>query len=255
MNAPDSQPNGSSLATLPADAPVIALHKIPSPLVVLDPGVTKQVRDLSRKGRALEVSDLDSFKRADDVNLQMRTLRKQIEDHREAAKRPVLELGRAIDAAAREAMAPLDEASGLLSVRVLDFKRAQDKIRREAEDAEHKRKADEAEAEKKRRLAEIIGTPAGQPSAAPAEVPAVAQAPIFVPPPLKAASVHTVTRKALRIVDIDKVPHSIQVGSATKVLWTLDEAACLKLLLGDVPIPGLELAEVEGLATGRGVKS
>lgn len=101
---------------------------------------------IARARKIEDVSNIDALAKSADAQEQLRRLVKITEASRSELKRPILDAGRAIDAAAKEFSAPLEAEAmrlGRLSATFLEAERKREaERRREAEEAERKRLAD-----------------------------------------------------------------------------------------------------------------
>jgi hypothetical protein len=217
------------------------------------------------------VQDADAYAAADALVGECTKLSKAIEAERKRIKAPILDLGRALDDAAGEAIAPLAAIKAELGRKILAYEQAEnarraEEARRVAEAraaAEAKARAEQAEADRLRREAEARRieaemaqermppcadlAPWDEPEALP-EVPAtVVIVPEYVAPAaplLKSASVVKKTIKRVEVTDPALVPKAF-MGVA---LWTLDMKTIEKLAKAGAQIPGVALVEVETIA-------
>ena len=230
-------------------------HSIEAPLVVLDPDVLMRAEVLVESAKMFDGIDEANLEAADNTLREIAGLEKEIEKSRKAVKGPVLDLGKAIDKAAKEAGIPLTKAKKDLSEKVAVHVRAVEAERRRIEE-ENRRKIEEAQRkadeERKKReeaakpglLGRIMGKepePVPEPTA-PIPV-ALEQEPEKV---RSAVSIRTV--KKLQIIDENQIPR--EIGGVK--LWKLDETALTKILKAGIPVPGAALVDVEQLATRSG---
>ena len=244
---------------------VIIQHDIPNRLVTLPDEIQHQTRDLLTRADAVgEITSAEQFEDADDLCGKINRHEKQIEEARRAVKQPVLDLGRAIDAACKDALAPLNAARKRLGASVLEWQK-KERARLEAERQERERLAREkaeaearaeqerlrAEAAERQRreaeAAELLGDVA--PEAQPVEQIEVRPAAVHVPaaPAPKAASVNVRRVKKLVIDNPCKIP--IRVGGHE--VRPIDEAALRRVLLSGFLCEGARIEEVEEVV-GRG---
>lgn len=231
----------------------IVHHDIGSPLVVIDSAAQVEIRNLCRQGRAMKVRDSATFERADILNSTMRGYIRKLETGRTALKRPVLELGRAIDEACKEIFAPLKDASERLSDELFGYQREQTRIAA-AEQAERQRKLAEAAAVQAKAAEEaIVGdTRKARELVSQAQDlrQEVLRSPAAAPP--KVASVSTRRIKSLVITEPDKIPARVTAPDGTVYrLLTPDRAAIRRAIEVGVDVPGATLEDVESIATKR----
>ena len=130
-------------------APVIVESPTVSfPIVVLSEEAIAKAQDLLAQAQA-PVTDQASADSMGRTLQAITTFEGQVDKNREVAKKPVLDLGRAIDDAARKALIPLREGKALASKNLMDWKKGEDdkaalarfeheRVKRLAEEAERK---------------------------------------------------------------------------------------------------------------------
>lgn len=254
--------------------PIIIPTNLPAALVVVSDEALDRIADLTtRAGEIPAITSPQEFTAADALLADAVALLKAIEVERQKLKRPVIDLGRALDEAASEATAGLVAIKTKLGKRLLAFQQ-EENARREEERrrlAEQERQAAAAaaaahaaaeaqrrEAEKAAALAmaqEAEDTPPWEQPAAPA--PVVAPEPVHVPTvlpptyeqqvaaaPLKSGSVVQKTAKKVEVVSPSLVPDEI----AGVKLWILDLKTIDRLAKSGVVIPGVVVSEITTIA-------
>jgi septal ring factor EnvC (AmiA/AmiB activator) len=233
--------------------PATVSHEIASPLVVLDQEIVDKAVDLSVAVGQIEKVDESNLEDADELASNLAKLQRQIETNRKEAKSPVLQLGKAIDGAAKPTTdlikASKKRISSMIAVHINE--REEERRRIEAENRrkieEANRKAEEARRERERKakpslLDKVMGKePEPEPSTPPAPIPVALEK----PPEKVKSSVSVRTVKTVEIVDESRIP--IEVNNTR--LWILDRAAIRRLALAGVPIPGVKVVEVQQTAT------
>ena len=192
---------------------------------------------------------------------------KQIEAERKRLKAPILDLGRQLDDAAGEALAPFFALKGDLGRKLMAYQDAENARRadearrvaaaRAAAEAEARRQQAEADRIREEAAAQQRAAKESAPSdALPWELPAAVAVvvperttiiPEYVPPapaPLKSSAVKRTTVKRLVIENAALIPPMV----AGVALWSLDDAAVTKLLRAGIAVPGCHLEETEIIA-------
>lgn len=133
----------------------IPLDNIPAPVVILEPEVLGKMQGLVKRARVLKVTSRETFDRGDGLNREIRGFLKEVEAQRKKVKAPFLDMGKRIDAAAKEAIRPLKEATDALSAQIVAFQREEELRRLESERkaAEERRKREEEERAREREAA------------------------------------------------------------------------------------------------------
>lgn len=121
---------------------------IPSSIVVVGDEVMARIHDLTtRAGEIPAITCADEFRAADALVAEVVKITKEIENERARLKRPVIDLGRALDDAASEATAGLVVIKAKLGKRLLAFQEEENRRREEVRrQMEEQRLAAEAEA-------------------------------------------------------------------------------------------------------------
>lgn len=241
-------------------AAVIVANPLPAELVAVSGEASLAIAALEAEGRAIaSVTTAEDFQRADDVLARIVKLCKGVEDERKRLKAPILDLGRALDDAANEAVTVLLGIKADLGRSLLTYQQAENRRREE-----ERRRLDEQrrQAEEAARLAAFAAEQAAKAAAtadepAPWDEPAApvpgVHVPEVLPPtldqqlaaaPLKSSSVVRKTVKKVEIHQPELVPRAI----AGVPLWIIDTKAVEKLAKGGVAIPGVRIVEVETVA-------
>lgn len=216
---------------------VVVAAGFKSPVVVLNAEVMETVDAAIAAAEAVGVIESnEQFSDADEAYKEVYTLEKTIDRQRLEAKRPVTELGKKIDAAAKEPIDRLHSVRDALGTKIKTYQDEQDRIRREAE--EEARRQAQAQQEQAAHGSEVIPEEADFGDGLP-------PAPVVAPPPVvKSSAVRSKTTYRLEIDDLDQVP--MKLGGVR--LWKLDERACLTLMKAGAQIPGLRRVKEEGTA-------
>lgn len=251
---------------------IIVINPLPSEIVALSAEAGEQISALVARADAVgQIVNTDSYNAADIVVGECASLAKAIEAERKRIKEPVIALGRALDDAAGEALAPLLGIKAELGRRLLTYQKAEnarraEELRKVAEAraaAEAKARAEQAEANRIRKDAEARRIEAEMaqeqlpPSAdlapweQPEPLPEVPDAVVIIPeyiapatPLLKSSSVVRKMVKRVEITDPAAVPREF-MGVA---LWIIDTKAVEKLAKAGAQIPGVTITEHETLA-------
>ena len=259
---------------------VIIPSGIPASIVVVGDEVMDRIHDLTtRAGEIPAITNSDEFRAADALVSEVVKITKDIEAERARIKRPIIDLGRALDDAASEATAGLVVIKAKLGKRLLAFQeeenRRREEVRRQmdeqrlaaeaearriAAEARAKAEAQERERQKAAALAEEAAAEDGappweQPAPAPvqAPVPEVVHVPTVLPPcyeqqaaaaPLKSSAVVSRTMKKVEVPNPELVPDEI----AGVKLWILDLKTIDRLAKSGVVIPGVTVSEVTAVS-------
>jgi hypothetical protein len=247
---------------------VLIANPLPAQIVALSEEAAANLAGLIRQGEALTtVANADDYAAADHVLAQVVKALKDIEAERKRIKAPIIDLGRALDEAAGEALAPLaglkvELGKKLLAYQTAENARRAEEARKVAEAraaAEAKARAEQQEADRIRKEAEAARLsaemavevaaergetlPPWEMLDAPAEVPApVVIVPEYIAPAaplLKSSAVTTKTVKRLEVYDESQIP----AEAAGVRLWIRDDKAIEKLLKAGVAVPGCRLVE------------
>jgi len=243
-------------------AAVIVANPLPAELVAVSGEASQAIASLEAEGRAIaSVTTADEFARADDVLARIVRLCKGVEDERKRLKAPILDLGRALDDAANEAVTVLLGIKSDLGRSLLAYQQAENRRREEERRRmdEQRRQAEEAArlaafaAEQAAKAAATADEPApwDEPAAAPVIVPEVLPPTLdqqMAAAPLKSSSVVRKTTRKVEIHDPALVPDAI----AGVPLWVIDTKAVEKLAKGGVQIPVVRIIEVETVAAKGG---
>lgn len=207
---------------------------------------------------AIAIDDAEGYAKATAAYKRAKALAAAIEKDRKAIKAPILDLGRAIDAAAREVVDPLAESIKRVGERIAECDNARkaeaDRIKREAEAAEAKARAEREAAERAAAEARAAGdaeaaAKAKADAAAARAAAAEARTAKASAPEVKGSAVRTVRRAELVIDDRSKIPLRSAVG---RELWTLDEKAVIESIEGGIAVAGCRVVYTEHVGgTGR----
>jgi hypothetical protein len=253
-------------------APALTVsHQIAAPLQVVPDELGNKAQTLAIAIKHLDVVDAATHEAGTRMLLESHQALKDLEAARVKFKKPITELGKAIDTVVANLADPLDLAKKSMQGKVAKYEAAEkakaDAIRREAEEkaakeraeAEHERARLQAEADEKHRqeiaaaeakakqeaaeLAEILGKPveAKPVEVAPApkiELPATpAPAPVAVIEPAKPSAVQVRNIPVLVIDDPKLVP--AYVGG--QELRTIDRAAVKRAIEAGATVPGARI--------------
>jgi ribosomal protein L9 len=239
-------------------------HTIAAPLEVIPADLGIKAQDQAAAMAALAITDAATMEAGNGLLMAAHATLKELEAARVKLKKPITELGKAIDGVVAKVSDPLDQAKRLMLGKVSAYQRQvqeeADRARREAEakaaaeraaaEAERARLQAEADAKAKAEadeLAAITGTVV-QPEAVTVELPKpAAPAPAPVIPAVPKAAVQT--RKVQKVEITDRMLVPVHVGG--RVLRPIDERAVMEALKAGAVIPGARLIEVETLAMGR----
>lgn len=241
-------------------------HDIPAPLEVLPDDLGLKAQNLATAAKVLEVTDAATFDAANRILMDMHAAAKAIEARRVELKKPITQLGKAIDSVCANVADPLDVAKRTLQGRVVAYQR---KLQAEAEaariQAEEKAAAERAKAEMERarlqaeadakakqeadEMAAILGKPV-EPEKVKVEAPKFTPAP--TPPitaePVKATAIQT--RKVKKLVIDDEAAVPAYVGG--QCLRPIDAAAVRRALEAGITVAGCRIVEVEEVVMVRG---
>lgn len=229
--------------------PVTIPNNLPQNIIAISAEMLAQITSLQVAAKSITaIADRAQFDAANEVVRGANKLAKAIEAEHKKFKAPILDLGRALDDAAGEAIAPLAGIKVDLGRMILAYqeaenarlayqhRKAQEAARIAAEEA--KRKADEAAAE----LAACNSSMSADDTPPPDQVQVV-HVPVIMPPGkpklIKSSAVTERTIKDLEIYDQTLIPHTL----AGAVLLVPDSKVIKKLLENGVQIPGCRLQE------------
>lgn len=259
-------------------------HHIAAPLEVIPNELGLTAGNLVTAAKVLEVVDAATFEAGNNILIKAHATLKELEAARVKLKKPITELGKAIDSVVASLADPLELAKKSMQGKVAAFEKAEatkreaarlaaeEQARKEREAAEQERARLQAEADEKHRqevaaaeakakqdaaeLAEILGKPveAKPVEVAPApkvELPATpAPAPAAVAPePLKPSAIQTRNVPVLVIDDPKLVP--AYVGG--QELRTIDRAAVKRAIEAGATVAGahIEMQPQTAMARGR----
>jgi hypothetical protein len=239
---------------------ITIINSLPAELVALSAEAAGNLAQLAVDAAAVvSIDTLPQYQAADLILGRCTLMAREIEAERKRLKAPILDLGRALDDAAGEVLAPLLGIKADLGRRVLAYQTAEnarraEEARRVAEEraaAAAEARLQQIEADRIRKEAEAAALQASMadaPDLAPWEEPVaeivvperITIVPEYVapaPPPLKSLAVKRSTVRRLVVDDEDLIPDAVS-GVA---LWTRDDAAIKRLMTAGVDVPGCRL--------------
>lgn len=200
----------------------------------------------------------DNHAAASSVYTSCGKLKIAVEKERKRLKAPVLDLGRALDAAAEEATGPLADVEAKLSKHIREYERARDEAieaerRRREEEARRLQAEADARAAEERRKAQEQAELDALPGEAPAVVPVTEHLPVRVEPaPMAPAPKSAVRAKLvpkLVIEDESKIPFTI---NGIRLWKEPDEKGILAMHAVGIAVPGTRVEMVEQLQRAGG---
>ena len=222
---------------------------------------------LSASANALEITDTQSFAKANDLATVLHAKEKEIEARRAYLKRPLIDVGKAIEAIIAKPFDALSASRKSLIAKIAAYDRKQ----REIAEAAARKARDEAEAERQRlqkieddlhairvadakkkaeaeaaELAEIMGEAVAVETVKIEPVAVVKAAPVAVAAPLPASAVTSRMVPTLEISDPKKVAALYKIGN--EILVTIDKAAVKRALESGAIIEGARIVMVEQFA-------
>ncbi len=253
-------------------------HKIAAPLEVIDAELGLLAKNQATAMKVLDITDAATFDVGNKLLLDSHKTLKDLEAARVALKRPITELGKAIDSVVASVADPLDQAKRSMQGKVAAYQR---KLKAEADaarvQAEERAAAARAEAEQERQrlqaeadakhaaevaaakakaeaeakeLEAILGKPVEAEPVKVAPAPKIEAAKVELPAVIPEAPKSAVqTRKVQRVEFTDRMLVPVHVGGV--VLRPIDEAAVLRALKAGAVVPGAQLVEVEQLSMAR----
>jgi len=128
-----------------------------NPLVLVDAGFISTLVAVEAQVAALKITDAPSAQQAADLQIQLTTAGRKLEEARKTLKQPFIDKGSEIDAAARGPQQRITAAKDAIKKRLTDFEAEQQRIADEAEHArlkeldrlEQLRRKEEADAKQK----------------------------------------------------------------------------------------------------------
>lgn len=195
--------------------------------------------------------DAENFKEADRIAGEAKAFLREIERRREDVKRPVIDLGRAIDGVVKDVVEPLKACVDALGRRILAYEReqkriAEEKAQRQRDELRAAQEAERKERERAQAKAEIVAAAKGEP---PPPAPVVVES-VMVPeivPVQSPRSSSVAARKIVRVRIDDSKLVPIEIGG--RLLRPIDEKAVLALLKVGVTVPGCTLVEEESIVS------
>jgi hypothetical protein len=273
--------------------PIYAACTLPAPivgtdkplLVVFEADKAALWQGMQDRAAALVIADAETFKAGNALLIEVAAQVKDIEARKAVLKRPVIDLGKAIDAVVANALTPLDTLKRSLSGKVVAFQTEQNRLAKEAADkaaaearaaaelaekerarlqaiadAEHAAKVAEAQAKAKAEadeLAKMLGTDV-EPEAvtvAPAPVVVVAKpAPVAVAPAPVLASAVQVRDVPVHVVVDPAALAAFVCAQGMPELVSFDMPAIKRHLAAGISFPGIEVQIRKDNVMARGAK-
>lgn len=206
---------------------------------------------------SLVISDQQTYERACELIIEIKALRREIEEKRKFLKSPVNESARRIDASAREADEPLARALAILDPRKLKYELDQEAIRR----AEQRRLDEEArrKAEEEQLAAAVAAEEAGvsdeEVAALLDEKPVVTFGVVAPPRVERVSGLTSVTTYSAKVVDLRRLVNAIAAGRVDLHLLQPNLPSLNALARSQqerFAVPGCELVKTtQSRATGR----
>lgn len=227
---------------IPTTAPILSL-----PRTAIERIEALAEAAFARAGKP--IVDRAAFDAANQLYSDLAQARKLIEDRRTEAKRPVIDLGKAIDEACKPYAAMCSDAEVMLAPLLKAYERAeQERVAREKAEAERVAREERERLE----AAERARVDAAIDDSFPGDEPVMVEHKVHVPvayvPPAPKSAVRSKASKVLVIEDRAVIPRSVRVGDEDVALWILDEVTVKRLLTLKTKIAGVRLDEVEGFA-------
>lgn len=221
---------------------IVLATGIPAQVVCLDEAVAARVDAAVARAQAITAVSRDNMGEVDAAILGVNGLLKSIEDARTALKKPVLDLGKALDAAAKDATAPLSAEKARLSGLVLGFQRAEaEKARIAAEKARAEQARLEQEQREREDLARVKAQAFNKPVVPP---PPVVRPVVYAHPPPPPPPSMSVTARKVKVLVIDD-PAKVPVRVNGFELRPISESAVKLALSSGIEVPGARLEERE----------
>ena len=208
--------------------------------------VTALALSVPDQARQITVNDMDSYRRAGEVIVYIKAVRKRIVDTFRPIKQKIDEAKREVLSQERAADLPLMEAENYLSPQIIAYDREQERIRRE-EEARLREIARKAEED--RRMQEALDAEA-QGETETAE--AIINEPAYVPPVVVAKTLPKVAGMSIRENWTFRVVNQALVPREYLKLDEVKIGGVVRSLKGSTRIPGIE-AYAEQTVAGRRV--
>jgi DNA polymerase III gamma/tau subunit len=255
-------------------------HHIAAPLEVIDAALGLKAQNLTQAIKVLDVVDAATFEAGNRLLIDSHQALKDLEAARVKLKKPITELGKAIDSVVAKVADPLEAAKKSMQGKVAAHQRAEQekaaKAQREAEEkariereaaeqerarlqaiADAKHAAEVAAAQAKaeaeaKELEAVLGKPVEVKVADVAPAPKIAA---FVPaptPPITAAPVKAAaiqTRRVKKVVIDDERAVPAYVGG--ECLRPIDSGAVRRALEAGIAVAGCRIVEVEEVGMAR----
>lgn len=207
--------------------------------------ISTKALTVPEQARTVEITDDESYKRAAEILLQIKDLRRQIDEAFDPIISKAHEAHREALGQKKRADAPLVEAEGIIKPRIAAYIA---EINRKRAEEEARLREEERKKEEERRLQEAIkAEAAGQTEKAeeilaePVEIGKVRP----IPEAPRVAGVSIQKRWTYRIVDEEKIPREYLTPDHTKI------GAVVRDLKDAAAIPGIEVYTEDAVAAGR----
>jgi hypothetical protein len=258
-------------------------HEIPAPLQVVPDELGLAAQNLTQAAKVLEIVDAATYEAGNGILIRAHATLKALETERVRLKRPITDLGKAIDGVVASVAEPLEVAKKAMQAKVARYAAAEqakaDALRREAEakaqqereaaererqrlqaiaDEEHRQQVAAAHAKAKAEAAELEAV-LGQPveavavavAAAPVIVAAEVATPAIVAPRLAKSAVQTVSVETLVVIDAGMLATWLVAnGRAALVEFKMRDIRAI--VDAGVSIPGLGIETREQTRMARG---
>ncbi len=259
-------PPGPAYASALLPSPIVTADNKPL-LVVFEAAAIGAWQGAAAKASSLIVTDAESLKTADATLVQLHSMAKAIEARRVELKKPLTDLGKAIESVVAQIAEPLSEAKRSLLGKISAFNRiqaeAEDKARQERlvaqaraeaerarlqaiEDDKHRKALADAKMRAEAEAAELeamLGSPVkAEPVAVAAALVVKAEPVAAVPIPVavKSEAIQTRTVRKLEIFNADDVP--IKIGG--QLIRPINESAVKEMLAAGIDVLGCRMIEV-----------
>ncbi len=249
-------------------------HSLASPMVVIDSALAKSVDKCILTASCFDTIGELNIDHANEAIRDIAILAKEIEENRVQIKKPVDELVRRIQQAAKSVSVPLDRAKRELegkigahleavewererietanAKRIEEARQEQERKRQEEEAAALERQVEKNKKQRRFGLGTLLGIKEPEADPEPEPVPATPAPAIAVPlekvPERVQSPVQIRKREVLQITDRTLIPLEV----AGVQLMKPDEAAITRLLKARVPVPGCKLVDKTSHATRTG---
>jgi hypothetical protein len=207
--------------------------------------ISTRALTVPEQARTVEITDDESYKRAAEVLLQIKDLRRQIDEAFDPIISKAHEAHREALGQKKRADAPLVEAEGIIKPRIAAYIAD---INRKRTEEEARLREEERRKEEERRLEEAIKAEAAGQTEKAEEILAAPVSIAKVRPTTEAPRVAGVSiqkRWTYRIVDESKIPREYLSPDLIKI------GAVVREFKGEAVIPGVEVFSEDNVAAGR----